>query len=65
MFDWSALEYFEEVNVRAILNSPEAFVEGREKLAKPGKINTFKHYYHLGGWPLVKKVLVAKAQKGE
>ena len=65
LFDWSALEYFEEVNVRAILNSPEAFVEGREKLAKPGKINTFKHYYHLGGWPLVKKVLVAKAQKGE
>ena len=63
LFDWSILEYFEEVNVRAILDSPEAFKEGREMLAKPGKFNTFKHYYHLGGWPLVKKVIASKARR--
>lgn len=47
-----------------MLDSPEAFKEGREMLAKPGKFNTFKHYYHLGGWSLVKKVITSKKREG-
>lgn len=65
LFDWSLLEYFEEVNLRAMLDSPEAFQEGRANLAKPGKLNTFKHYYRLGGLPLVKKVITSKMHEGK
>ena len=65
LFDWSLLEYFEEVNLRAMLDSPEAFQEGRANLAKPGKLNTFKPYYRLGGLPLVKKVITSKMHEGK
>lgn len=65
LVDWSLLEFWAEVNLRAMLESPDAFVEGRAQLAKPGKFNTFKHYYRLGGWPLVLKVLKSKSREGE
>jgi len=29
---------------------------------KPGKLNTFKHYYRLGGMRLVAKVLAEKSK---
>ena len=30
---------------------------------KPGKLNTFKHYYRLGGLPLIVKVLKYKREQ--
>ena len=62
--DWDAgrvdLSLFDprgETDLRLMIESPTAYIEKREDFRKPGKLNTFKHYFKIGGIPLVWRVL--------
>lgn len=61
----SLFEVWAEADLRALLDDPKVFEECRAKYAQAGKLNTFKHYYRLGGMPLVAKLLAAKFTKGK
>ena len=58
--DLSLFEPWAEADLRALLDSPDDFQAVRAKYAKTGKLNTFKHYYRLGGFPLIAKLAVWK-----
>lgn len=60
--DWSLFEPWSEADLRAMIESPEAFQESRGENLKPGKLNTFKRYYRLGGFPLIVKLLRYKQE---
>lgn len=51
----------EEADLRAMATDPKAFMESRDRHAQPGKLNTFMRYYRLGGFPLIAKLVAAKA----
>lgn len=61
--DLSLFEPWAEADLRALIKSPETFAECRAKYALPGKLNTFKHYYRIGGLPLIFKLLKHKVAK--
>lgn len=60
--DWSLFEPWSEADLRAMVENPEAFQESRGENLKPGKLNTFKRYYRLGGFPLIAKLLHYKQE---
>ncbi len=61
--DLTLFEPWAEADLRALLNAPEDFQKARAKFAKAGKRNTFRHYYQLGGMPLILKLLAYKFKK--
>ena len=62
--DWSFFEPWSEADLRAMIEDPGAFQESRGENLKPGKINTFKRYYRLGGFPLIIKLIRYKQERG-
>lgn len=60
--DWSLFEPWSEADLRAMIENPQAFQESRGENLKPGKLNTFKRYYRLGGMPLIMKLLRYKKE---
>ena len=58
--DLSRFEPWAEADLKALVSSPETFRKCRDDVRSPGKLNTFKHYYRLGGLPLIVKVLKYK-----
>lgn len=58
--DFSLFEPWAEADLNALVNAPEKFRACRAQYLEPGKVNTFKHYYKLGGWPLIAKVISYK-----
>lgn len=61
--DWSLFEPWSEADLRAMIESPKAFQESRGENLKPGKLNTFRRYYRLGGMPLIIKLLRYKRKR--
>ena len=62
--DLSRFEPWAEADLKALVSSPETFRKCRDDVRSPGKLNTFKHYYRLGGLPLIIKVLKYKREQG-
>lgn len=62
--DFGRFELWAEADLRALIDSPETFREIREACAAPSKLNTFRHYHAVGGWPLVMKLLKSKLGRG-
>ena len=60
VMDMSLFSVSEEADLRAMAFQPEAFAASRGALAQPGKLNTLRRYYRLGGAPLVGKLLASK-----
>lgn len=58
--DMDRFEPWAEADLLALMDSPERFQRCRDDVGSPGKLNTFKHYFRLGGLPLVMKVLKYK-----
>lgn len=58
--DYSLFEPWAEADLRALMESVERFRHCRDDFREPGKLNTFRHYYRLGGWALIGKVLASK-----
>ena len=58
--DIALFEPWSEADLRALVANPDEFATSRSKYTAPGKINTFKHYFDLGGLPLVFKVIAYK-----
>ncbi len=46
-------------------STPRAYIDSRFDFKKPGKINTFKHYFKIGGLPLVWRVLTYQRAYGD
>ena len=63
--DWSLFEPWSEADLRAMINDPKSFQESRGENLKPGKFNTFKRYYRLGGIPLIMKLLRYKKEQSK
>lgn len=61
--DLRLFEPWAEADLRALIKDPETFAKCRTEYAAPGKLNTFKHYYSIGGLPLIVKLLKNKAAK--
>ena len=61
--DLGLFEPWAEADLRALIKNPQAFAKCRTEYAAPGKLNTFKHYFTLGGFPLIFKLLKNKAAK--
>ena len=61
--DLALFEPWAEADLRALIKKPETFAKCRTEYAAPGKLNTFKHYYRIGGLPLIAKLLKNKAAK--
>ena len=59
----SLFEPWAEADLRALIKNPASFAKCRTEYAAPGKLNTFRHYFTLGGFPLVFKLLKNKAAK--
>ena len=62
--DLSLFDYWVEAELMALLKSPETFSQNRPLYAKPGKLNSIRYYYSLGGLPLVLKLVKDRLQKG-
>jgi glycosyltransferase involved in cell wall biosynthesis len=60
VMDMSLFSVSEEADLRAMAYQPEAFAASRGALAQPGKLNTLRRYYRLGGVPLVGKLVASK-----
>ena len=58
--DFSLFEPWSEADLLALVSDPEGFSSKRLEYTAPGKLNTFKHYYSLGGIRLVFKVIAYK-----
>lgn len=58
--DFSLFEPWAEADLKALMDSPDRFKNCRDDFREPGKLNTFRHYYKLGGLPLIGKVLASK-----
>ncbi len=63
--DLSLFEPWAEADLNALVRSVELFKRCRDDVKAPGKLNTFRHYYRLGGWPLIFKVLASKSKRGK
>lgn len=61
--DLTLFEPWAEADLRALIKDPETFAKCRTEYAAPGKLNTFKHYYRIGGLPLIAKLLKNKVAK--
>jgi len=61
--DLSRFEPWAEADLKALVSSPETFRKCRDDVRSPGKLNTFKHYYRLGGLSLIVKVLKYKREQ--
>lgn len=48
-----------------MVKSPRAYIDSRFDFKKPGKLNTFKHYFKIGGLPLVWRVLTYQRTYGD
>ena len=62
--DLSLFDYWTEAELMALIKSPETFNQNRPKYLKPGKLNTLRYYYSLGGLPLVFKLVKDRLQRG-
>ena len=60
--DFSLFPAWTEADLHALIRDPKGFGAAHDELMKPGKLNTFKHYYRLGGMRLVAKVLAEKSK---
>lgn len=58
-FDLDAMDVSERADLLAMAREPQMFAESRA-FAAPGKWNTFKRYYKLGGFRMVADVLKSK-----
>ncbi len=56
-FDLSLFDPRGETDLRLMMKSPRAYIDTRDDFRKPGKLNTFKFYYRVGGFGLVWRVL--------
>ncbi|MCI6566717.1 MAG: hypothetical protein MSA17_05115, partial [Collinsella sp.] len=54
-----------ETDLRLMIKSPRAYIDSRFDFKKPGKLNTFKHYFKIGGLPLVWRVLTYQRTYGD
>ena len=54
-----------ETDLRLMVKSPRAYIDSRFDFKKPGKLNTFKHYFKIGGLPLVWRVLTYQRAYGD
>lgn len=61
--DLALFEPWAEADLRALIQNPQTFAKCRTEYAAPGKLNTFKHYYSIGGLPLIAKLLKNKVAK--
>ena len=64
-FDLSLFDPRGETDLRLMVKSPRAYIDSRFGFKKPGKINTFKHYFKIGGLPLVWRVLTYQRTYGD
>ena len=64
-FDLSLFDPRGETDLRLMVKSPRAYIDSRFGFKKPGKINTFKHYFKIGGLPLVWHVLTYQRTYGD
>lgn len=60
--DLSLFPAWTEADLYSLIRDPRGFGAAHDELMKPGKLNTFKHYYRLGGLRLVAKVLSEKSR---
>lgn len=60
VIDLSLFEVWAEADLRALISDSALFEKCRAKYAASGKLNTFKHYFALGGMPLVFKLIKQK-----
>ncbi|MDY2723594.1 MAG: glycosyltransferase [Coriobacteriales bacterium] len=60
VMDMNLSSVSEEADVRAMAFQPDAFADSRGALAQPGKLNTLRRYYRLGGLPLVGRLVASK-----
>lgn len=58
--DWELFEPWAEADLLTMIKSPDVFRESRSKRIQSGKINTLKHYFRIGGLPLVMKIASSK-----
>ena len=64
-FDLSLFDPRGETDLRLMVKSPRAYIDSRFGFKKPGKLNTFKHYFKIGGLPLVWRVLTYQRTYGD
>ena len=64
-FDLSLFDPRGETDLRLMIKSPRAYIDSRFDFKKPGKLNTFKHYFKIGGLPLVWRVLTYRRTYGD
>lgn len=62
VLDLALFEPWAEADLLAIMKSPQHFQRCRDAVSAPGKLNTFRHYYRIGGLPLIFKVLKYKRE---
>ena len=64
-FDLSLFDPRGETDLRLMIKSDRAYMDSRFDFKKPGKLNTFKHYFRIGGFPLVWRVLTYQRTYGD
>lgn len=64
-FDLSLFDPRGETDLRLMVKSPRAYIDSRFDCKKPGKLNTFKHYFKIGGLSLVWRVLTYQRTYGD
>lgn len=62
--DFGLFEPWAASDLRALMRDPVKFNEHRATFIAPGKFNTFKHYFRIGGLGLVARVIACKLSKG-
>ena len=62
--DFGLFEPWAASDLKALMRDPIDFNEHRATFIAPGKLNTFKHYYRIGGFGLVAQVIACKLSKG-
>ena len=61
--DLALFEPWAQADLMALIQSPEAYNQYRLKYAQPGKLNTFRRYFSLGGLPLIAKMAKDKLRR--
>lgn len=61
--DFGLFEPWAASDLKALMRDPVEFNEKRATFIAPGKLNTFKHYYRIGGLGLVAQVVACKLSK--
>lgn len=62
--DFGLFEPWAASDLKALMRDPIDFNEHRATFIAPGKLNTFKHYYRIGGFGLVARMIACKLSKG-